>query len=292
MRLLQDAPLDGPVNMARDEALMTRVGTGESAPTLRLYQWDPPTISLGYFQRYAEYEALPPPARDLPVVRRQTGGGAILHDLELTYSLTLPVDHPLLAKGSNRLYELMHDGIVACLGELGVTASPCGHTDDSGPTRGPFFCFDRRHAYDVLIDGNKVAGSAQRRTRQAVLQHGSIILGNRYRQQSTAMLGIVDRVRRADQLSGASDVPRTQLPGVSSGPRGEPYPLDITPPTRGGATFGSFEETVERVRSTIAGRFAALCGADIEPGDWSAAELAAAEALVPKYAGDEWTKRL
>jgi len=165
---------------------MVGVGRSESPPTLRLYQWDPPTISLGYFQRYADYESLAPPAGTLAVVRRLTGGGAILHDLELTYSLTLPATHRLLSKGPNRLYELAHDAVMAYLDSLGLTATRCETTDDSSPTRGPFFCFDRRHCYDVLIGPSKIAGSAQRRTRTAILQHGSIILGSRYTQQPTA----------------------------------------------------------------------------------------------------------
>lgn len=186
LRLLVDPPLDGPANMARDEALMLRVGRGESVPTLRLYRWDPPTISLGYFQPIADYESLEPPEGELAVVRRLTGGGAILHDLELTYSLTLPSGHPLLGDGPNRLYELLHDAVITCLTGLGLEANRDGETDDSTPTRGPFFCFARRHRYDVLIGGDKIAGSAQRRTREAVLQHGSIILANRYAQQPTA----------------------------------------------------------------------------------------------------------
>ncbi len=188
IRILNDSPLDGPTNMARDEALMTRAGALQSSPTLRLYQWDRPTISLGYFQHYADYESLPPPAGDLPVVRRLTGGGAILHDMELTYSLTLPVGHPLLTHGYNRLYELAHDAVIETLATLGVTAARCGTSDDSGAARGPFFCFERRHCYDVLAGSGKIAGSAQRRTRSAVLQHGSIVLGNRYAQQPTAVM--------------------------------------------------------------------------------------------------------
>jgi lipoate-protein ligase A len=169
--------------MAADEVLLRRVGAGESPPTLRFYQWDPPTISLGYFQKYAEYEALPPPAGDLPVVRRLTGGGAILHDRELTYSLTLPLGYDLLANGPNRLYELAHDVVIACLSESGIEARRGGQGDESGAAKGPFFCFARRHPLDVLIGPDKVAGSAQRRTRNAVLQHGSIILERRYEQQ-------------------------------------------------------------------------------------------------------------
>lgn len=174
--------------MARDEALLNRVGDGSSAPTLRLYQWDPPTISLGYFQPYAAFEALPPPAGELAVVRRLTGGGAILHDQELTYSLLLPADHRLLSDGPNQLYVVVHDAVIASLQSMGVRGEQCGESDESTPVRGPFFCFARRHRYDVLVDGRKILGSAQRRTRSAVLQHGSIVLANRFEQQPTAAL--------------------------------------------------------------------------------------------------------
>lgn len=176
--------------MARDEALLILVGERRSLPTLRLYTWNAPTISLGYFQRYEEYAALPPPAGGLPVVRRPTGGGAILHDVELTYALTLPVDHRLCAGGANRLYACIHDAIIASL-ELPVSrARRCGVTDDSTATRGPFFCFARRHGYDVIVGDAKLVGSAQRRTRRAVLQHGSIVLGSRFDQQPTAQTGL------------------------------------------------------------------------------------------------------
>ena len=186
LRVLHDPAQSGPLNMAADEALLSLVGSGNSPPTLRFYQWDPPTISLGYFQSYAEYRALPPPAGELPVVRRLTGGGAILHDRELTYSLTLPLGHRLLAGGPNALYELAHDVIIACLADGGVEGWRGCETDRSGAARGPFFCFARRHCYDVLIGADKVAGSAQRRTRTAVLQHGSIVLARRFEQQPTA----------------------------------------------------------------------------------------------------------
>jgi lipoate-protein ligase A len=186
LRLLDDGTSRGAVNMARDEALLVRVGVGESPPTLRLYQWDPPTISLGYFQKYAEVEALPEPLCHLDVVRRQTGGGAILHDLELTYSISLPFAHPLLQAGPNHLYEQAHAAVREALREIDTVAEPSGFTDDSTPTRGPFFCFARRHKYDLVVGADKIAGSAQRRTREAVLQHGSIVLGNRYTEQPTA----------------------------------------------------------------------------------------------------------
>lgn len=243
IRVLQDPPLDGPVNMARDEALMIRAGRFESPPTLRLYQWAQPTISLGYFQPFAQYEALARPAGDLPVVRRLTGGGAILHDLELTYSLTLPVAHPLTVGGPNRLYELAHDAIIAAFDELNLRCARCGITDDSGPARGPFFCFERRHDYDVLTGEGKIAGSAQRRTREAILQHGSIVLGNRYAQQVTARVPM------------------------------------------------AFEDSVQAMRVILVERLAEVTDERFQPGAWADAELVAARALIPKYAGPEWTKR-
>lgn len=192
IRVLQDPALDGSTNMARDEALLVRVGNGTSPPTLRLYQWDPPTISLGYFQRFADYERLPSPLNSLAVVRRQTGGGAILHDLELTYSLTIPIDHSLLEGGPNCLYEVVHDAVIASLATLGIPASRGGQDDDSSPTRGPMFCFRRRHRFDILVgqEKEKVVGSAQRRTREAILQHGSIILGDRYNHPAIVSLDV------------------------------------------------------------------------------------------------------
>ncbi|MFQ5492271.1 MAG: biotin/lipoate A/B protein ligase family protein [Phycisphaerae bacterium] len=203
LRVIHDPPQTGAVNMAADGALLEGVGAGASPPTLRFYRWDPPTISLGYFQKYADFEALEPPAGDLAVVRRQTGGGAILHDQELTYSLTLPADHPLLIGGPNRLYERAHDAIMDCLARAGVKAWRGCPTDDSTAGRGPFFCFARRHTLDVLVGDQKLVGSAQRRTPTAVLQHGSIILGQRFTQQPTAHAAGLDACELADRFTQA-----------------------------------------------------------------------------------------
>lgn len=197
IRLLLDSPLDGPANMARDETLLAGVGEGTLPPTVRFYKWDPPTISLGYFQKYAEYESLPSPAGDLAVVRRTTGGGAILHDREWTYSIALPATHPLAADNPAQLYELVHDALIGTLELLGLRPQLCGSTDGSSAGRGPFFCFDRRHCTDLLLEGRKLAGSAQRRTQKAILQHGSIILANRYDQHRVA--AIADYIDIADQ---------------------------------------------------------------------------------------------
>jgi lipoate-protein ligase A len=179
--------------MARDEALLQNCSNATAQPVLRFYAWAPPTISLGYFQDYAEYEQLPSPAGDLSVVRRTTGGGAILHDLEITYALVVPPAHPLVKGSPNALYEHAHQALINAIGHGVRMLGTDNSAGDDATRRGPFFCFERRHGLDVVVedaDGpggvSKLAGSAQRRTADAILQHGSIMLDSRYPQQRVA----------------------------------------------------------------------------------------------------------
>jgi len=188
-RLLIDPPADGPTNMARDEALLEAVGAGTSPVTLRFYRWSPPTISLGYFQPFSEYARLAPPAGTLPIVRRLTGGGAILHDQEWTYCLALPTGHPLAQAPPAYLYEIVHRAIVEALGAYGVQASLRTRTPaEPRARRAAFFCFARASAYDIVLSGAKVAGSAQRRRHDGVMQHGSLILASRFEQHPVGRL--------------------------------------------------------------------------------------------------------
>lgn len=198
-RLIIDQPLVGPINMARDEALLQACRDSTFEPVLRFYAWNPPTVSLGYFQEFQEFEAIGHPACELDVVRRTTGGGAILHDFEVTYSLTLPVDHTLVRGRPNQLYSIAHEAIIRAIGGgvrlVGCDQTGCGESSQ----RGPFFCFSRRHGLDVVLNDErsacgtlKIAGSAQRRTRQAILQHGSIMLDRRFMQQNVATWRMID----------------------------------------------------------------------------------------------------
>jgi lipoate-protein ligase A len=169
--IVDPQPGSGTWNMAVDEALL-EAAVGGAPPTLRLYTWSEATISLGYFQRQAP--ELEPGGRfhGLPSVRRLSGGGAILHHRELTYSCCLPSAHPL-ASDPSRLYDELHRQIRQALAELGVWVEPRGH---SGGNDKPFLCFARGDRRDLVCRGFKVVGSAQRRRRGAVLQHGSILL--------------------------------------------------------------------------------------------------------------------
>ena len=179
-RLLIDAPASGGWNMAMDQALMQSVQeTG--VPVLRFYRWDQPTLSLGYFQRFSD-RSLHEASRGLPVVRRSTGGGAIVHDRELTYSISLPIADRL-SGASAECYQTIHEAIVEAVGALGVRLVRFVDTpnfsqihDNSTPQDEPFLCFQRRTEEDLILSGYKVAGSAQRRNSGALLQHGSVLL--------------------------------------------------------------------------------------------------------------------
>ncbi len=171
-RLFIDDAADGAWNMAVDEAMLDWVAAG-AGPLLRFYRWSEATVSLGYFQRLKERFGHASSA-DCPVVRRPSGGGAIIHDAELTYSLAMPAADRSAALGI-ALYQGMHAALVSALSEFGARATLwqlSGRSDH----RPPFLCFERRGEGDVLLGDHKVAGSAQRRRRGAILQHGSVLL--------------------------------------------------------------------------------------------------------------------
>lgn len=169
-RILPFAVADGPGNMAMDEALLEAAEAGVAV--FRTYGWSQPTLSLGYFQKEAEARA-DPRWRDVPTVRRPTGGGALWHDREITYALAIPRSHPL-ARRHVDLYEAVHEAIAADLRALGLAAMRRG--SGAADRDRPFLCFRDTDPSDVVIEGAKVVGSAQRRRAGAVLQHGSLLL--------------------------------------------------------------------------------------------------------------------
>lgn len=172
-RLLVDPPQPGAWNMAVDEVLLEQAADAQTC-CWRFYQWSEPTLSLGYFQRYAEREGHAA-SRERAVVRRTTGGGAILHDRELTYSLTGGAKHPLCASASE-LYRTIHGTLVAALSSMTQAAALRGSETSRPPEEEPFLCFSRRAEGDLVLNDIKVCGSAQRRHKGAILQHGSVLL--------------------------------------------------------------------------------------------------------------------
>jgi lipoyl(octanoyl) transferase len=176
------------MNMAIDEALLERV----TVPAIRFYRWQSPALSFGYFGRFADVAGYQS-ERDL--VRRWTGGGIVFHGKDLTYSIVIPASDSVFAESSTSIYENIHQALVHALAETGQRAVVAGvgssavalaKADDPGScsvvvgaTRTGISdagcsCFDNPVHADVMIDGRKVAGAAQRRTRRGLLQQGSI----------------------------------------------------------------------------------------------------------------------
>jgi lipoate-protein ligase A len=179
-RLIVDPPQEGAWNMALDEALLDDAAD-QGMAALRFYQWREPTLSLGYFQRY-EDRFNHAASRLAAVVRRPSGGGALLHDHELTYSICLPASHPL-ARDSTVLYGLVHRAIIAVIAKSDMQLALHGdyQVKIDATSEEPFLCYARRTDADVILPPTrgasaKIVGSAQRRRRGAVLQHGSILL--------------------------------------------------------------------------------------------------------------------
>jgi lipoyl(octanoyl) transferase len=169
-RLVPFKTASGPENMADDEALLESALAGSAS--LRFYTWSEPTVSLGYFQPAAARLRQPAHA-GLPFVRRPSGGAALLHDRELTYCLALPAGSRW--QGGASWLGRMHAIIGSALEELGVSAQLATREMPAGFTG--FLCFAHQTPGDLLLAGNKIAGSAQRRQRDAVMQHGGILLG-------------------------------------------------------------------------------------------------------------------
>lgn len=159
-------------NMGLDEALL---GSGDARPTLRFYTWSPDTLSLGYFQRLEDV-----PGRDAAgaLVRRITGGGAIHHRGELTFSIAAALDDPLYAGPVADSYRRVHGLIAVALAEFGVQARPRDAQELESDVQGTGMCFHHSSEVDLVWDRRKGVGSAQRRKAGRVLHHGSIKLSS------------------------------------------------------------------------------------------------------------------
>ncbi|MDR3170477.1 MAG: lipoate--protein ligase family protein [Treponema sp.] len=157
-RLLKTGFHNGFYNMGLDEALLEAVAQGGSPPVLRLYGWDPAAVSVGYFQGLEEEVDLGAcAAHEVDVVRRISGGGAVFHQAELTYSSIMPIGHPLAGEHILESYKRLCTGIIQALALMGVPA-------EFAPIN------------DILAGGKKISGNAQTRRMGCVLQHGTVLL--------------------------------------------------------------------------------------------------------------------
>jgi lipoate-protein ligase A len=175
-RLITHPPAKGAWNMAVDEAILEAVYSGESAATLRLYAWEPACLSLGYAQPFAEVDTGALAAHGWEVVRRPTGGRAILHTDELTYAVIAPENEPRVAGGVLESYLRLSRALLAALNLLGLAAEAKERQKSNQPKKPNPVCFEVPSNYEIIVNGKKLIGSAQARRKEGVLQHGSLPL--------------------------------------------------------------------------------------------------------------------
>ena len=180
-RYIDDGPNIGAYNMAIDEELLARAQAGEAMPVLRFYAWRPPAVSLGRFQKIeAAVNREVCKERGIDIVRRITGGRAVLHDCELTYSVISRTDNPLFPPDVRGTYKVIAAGLLSGFRNLGIHAETVSRSSRHAALvkkdiRNPS-CFSSPAWYEIIVNGKKIVGSAQRRVTGAFLQHGSILM--------------------------------------------------------------------------------------------------------------------
>jgi len=262
-RIVFDPAANGAWNMAVDEVLLDGVAAGSAPPTLRFYAWSPACLSLGYFQPFSVVNLEGCRGLGVDVVRRPTGGRAILHDRELTYSVALPAS--VLGRDAGILpsYRRLSLALQTGLRRLGIDVSLAPESE--APNRalhGPA-CFDRPSAHEILLHGRKLVGSAQVRRAGALLQHGSIVIEPR-------MATLIACLKPDDD-------PKTAAGRLDDG-------------VAGLAEVGNFEPG--SIGWALAGAFAGEFDVQLEQGCLTEAEAGAAALLEQsKYRSPGWTQR-
>jgi len=215
-----DTPVPGPVNMGADEWLAAEA-LRHGGPVIRVARWSEPTLSLGAFQ---VRRAVPDALRGLALVRRPSGGGAIVHGTDLTVAIAVPRSHPW-GESVQRLYDEVHGALVAVVRGHAIAARL--HRDAPVSASGaeePYLCFDRRSPGDVVVPTPtgtaKILGSAQRRLQAAVVQHGSLLWATNMAVAAPARhAGVAEVARAAGVALASDDIVDTWLTGIAAAAR-------------------------------------------------------------------------
>ena len=279
-RLLYTPPSTGAWNMAVDESILEHIHRGEAQPTLRLYAWDPPCLSLGRAQSFTDVDMERVKANGWEVVRRATGGRAILHTDELTYSVTGSAEEPVLAGGILESYNRLAQALMFAMRELGLPVEmkeEVGHASSMTPQNQSSHaksvtdvnpvCFEVPSTYEITVNGKKLIGSAQARKQEGVLQHGSLPL-----------IGDLTRICQALVFKdeAAREVAAQRL---------------LTRATTVQSVIG-VETDWETAAQAFVHGFEAQLGIHFQRGEMSRSESERAEELVKeKYAHPSWTER-
>lgn len=265
--LITDPPAqDGAANMAIDEAILEGVAAGRSPPTLRFYAWAPPCVSIGYAQAVREVVDLDACRRDgVTWVRRPTGGRAILHANELTYSIALPALEKRVRGGVIESYRRLSGGLLAGFRRLGLEAVQAEAMEEK-PADLSVACFDAPSHYEITVGGRKLVGSAQVRRQNAVLQHGALPL-------TGDVARLVGYLRLSDEARAALRVELRRRAVTLEEALGKAAPAS-------------------RVAEALSHGFAEALNLHLEPGTLTCQEQALARQLrEEKYAAEGWNFR-
>jgi lipoate-protein ligase A len=266
-RLVNSGYGDGPGNMAVDEAILEAVAALESPATIRFYGWEPPCVSLGYRQSVSVVDSQRLAALGYDLVRRPTGGRAILHVDELTYSVIAPIGEPRVKGSILESYRRLSEALVGGLQLLGLITSEAPKDPSLVGPQGPA-CFDAPSNYEITHEGRKLVGSAQVRKRNVVLQHGTLPL-----------VGDVGRLVDALRFEGEDE--REQMRA------------DLRNRATTLAAALGREVKFEEAAAAMAHGFAQALNLSLTNGRLSPRELDRAGQLrAEKYAAESWAQRL
>ena len=179
-RWMESDPADGATQMATDRAVLENA-MELGIPTMRVYRWNPYCVSLGYHQSLESIDLDRCCEKGVDVVRRPTGGRAVFHAEEVTYSVVIPEGNSNYSRSTGEVYNLISRGLVRGIRKLGVLAELQRRSPDLGThyeSSLSVSCFSAAARYEVVVEGKKLVGSAQRRMSGGVLQHGSILTGD------------------------------------------------------------------------------------------------------------------
>ena len=265
-RLLLTPPAHGAWNMAVDESILEHIGRGESIPTLRLYAWNPPCLSLGHAQPFSDVDMKRLKQRGWEVVRRATGGRAILHTDELTYSVIAPSNEPRMEGSVLESYNRLAQALLLAVKNLELPVE-IKQGKVNGNTAPNAVCFEVPSTYEITVNGKKLIGSAQARKKEGVLQHGSLPL-----------TGDLTRICQAlvfENESAREDASKRLLERATTV-----------------ASALGVEISWEKANQAFVHAFEAQLGLNFELGELSESESKRADELVrEKYDHPSWTER-
>ncbi len=266
-RLLKTPPAHGAWNMAVDEAILEAVGHNQSPTTLRLYAWEPACLSLGYAQPFADVDVSRLQALGWELVRRPTGGRAVLHVDELTYAVIAPLSESRVGGTVLESYQRLANALVEALNMLGMCVTVNENSPAVPHTRANPVCFEVASAYEITVRGRKLLGSAQARRKEGVLQHGS--------------LPLTGDITRILQVLSFQDEKSRNLAAERLLKRAT-------------TVENALERQVswEEAASAIVTAFESVLALDLQPGDLTSDEKNRTEELVRvKYGHPSWTEK-